>query len=63
MQVDTVNITSFTFNSIKSAIFAKLDTSNSQNSTKMSYKKGSDGDAMPHIKILFPRASMPWLEN
>ena len=37
-QVDLVNITSFNFNSVRSVILGRLDTSNTQNSVEISFK-------------------------
>ena len=51
-----------TFNSIKSVIFATLESSTSQKRTKVVYRMdaGSDGNLMPFrvFRILFPRLTM-----
>ena len=60
-QVNTVNITSFTCNSIHSVIIVKLKTSSSQNDVIIPYKAdtGNDGNVMPYyiLNFLFLRAS------
>ena len=65
-QVDTVNITSFSFNSIRSVIIQKLKASSIQNSTNIPQKEdtGSYGNLMPYsiFKSLFPWTSKEHLE-
>ena len=64
-QEDTVNITSFNFNSIISVIIATLEIISSKISVIILFKvdTGSDGNIMPyHIFKIFPRASEEQLE-